>query len=139
MGTVLSIHISVNRGIEKTSIKEATAIANWGLENDAHGGSWDRQVSIFPNEAMENVPPEKYAEVASGGYTENITTSGIPLEHFTANSNIQIGNTVLIQIRRIGKEIYEEHGRPYIISREGRFGVILKGGIIKVGDTVKLV
>lgn len=139
MGTVLSIHISSRRGIEKTTIAEAVAVVSWGLEHDAHGGNWDRQVSIFPAEAMECVPKEKLEEVASGGYTENITISGVSLEKLKANSTVQIGDNVLIQIRHIGKAEPEEHGRPYIVSRQGRFGVILKGGIIRAGDAVKLV
>lgn len=139
MGTVLSIHTSSIRGVEKNSINEVKVIENWGLENDAHGGNWDRQVSIFPIEAMSKVPAEKYDEVVNGGYTENITVSGIPLDEFTANSLVQIGNDVLIQIKYIGKEEFKEHDRPYIVSREGRFGIIVKGGHIKTGDVVSLI
>ncbi|HML33770.1 MULTISPECIES: MOSC domain-containing protein [Sporomusa] len=138
MGTVLSIHISSSKGIEKNSINRVKVIEHWGLENDAHGGNWDRQVSLFPIEAMNKVPAEKYDEVINGGYTENITVSGIPLEQFSANSFVQIGNEVLIQIKHVGKEQYKEQGRPYIVSREGRFGIILKGGYINIGDTVFL-
>ena len=139
MGTVLSIHISSMKGIEKNSITEVKVIENWGLENDAHGGNGDRQVSLLPIEAMSKVPAEKYDEVINGGYTENITVSGIPLDLFSANSFVQIGNEVLIQIKHVGKEQYKEQGRPYIVSREGRFGIILKGGNIKTGDVVSLV
>ncbi|WP_425058111.1 hypothetical protein SCACP_27600 [Sporomusa carbonis] len=139
MGTVLSIHISSIKGVEKNTVGEAKVLEGWGLENDAHGGNWDRQVSIFPVEAMNKVPAEKYDEVINGGYTENITISGIALDQFSTNSLVQIGNEVLIQIKHVGKEKYKETGRPYIVSREGRFGVILKGGNIKTGDVVSLV
>jgi len=138
-GIVLSIHISSVRGVEKNNVSESNVLQGWGLENDAHGGNWDRQVSLFPIEAMTKVPDEKYDEVINGGYTENITISGIPLKHFSANSLVQIGNEVLIQIKHVGKEKSKEHGRPYIVSREGRFGIIVKGGIIKSGDMVILV
>lgn len=137
-GTVLSIHISPIKGIEKNNVSEVNVLEDWGLENDAHGGNWDRQVSIFPIEAMSKVPDKMYDEVVNGGYTENITVSGIPLDQFSANSLVQIGNQVLIQVKHVGKEKYKEHGRPYIVSREGRFGIILKGGSIKVGDMVRL-
>lgn len=139
MGTVLSIHISPLRGTDKNSVNEVKVLTGWGLENDAHGGDWDRQVSLFPVEALSKVPAEKYDEVINGGYTENITVSGIPPEHFSAGSFIRIGNEVLIQIKHVGKEEYKEHGRPYIVSREGRFGVVLRGGIIKAGDEAILV
>jgi len=138
MGTVLSIHIGPTRGTEKNSVDEAKVLEGWGLENDAHGGDWDRQVSIFPIEALIKVPPEKYNEVINGGYTENVTISCIPPERLSVNEIVQIGNDVSIQIRHVGKEELKENGRPYIVSREGRFGVVLKGGIIKVGDKVRI-
>ena len=72
-------------------------------------------MSIFPIEALSKVPAEKYDEVLNGGYTENITVSGISLEQFSINSLVQIGSEVLIQIRQIGKE-YKEYGRHYIVK-----------------------
>lgn len=139
MGTVLSIHISPVKGVVKDTVEMAKVIENWGLENDAHAGNWDRQVSIFPVEAMEKVPPEKIAEVSGAGYTENITVSGIPLEQFSVGSKIRIGDEVLIEVKYVGKEVFKEHDRPYIVSREGRFGVVLKGGVIRKDDTARLV
>ena len=34
-----------------------------GIEGDGHTGAWDRQVSIFPIEALEKVPSDKIEEV----------------------------------------------------------------------------
>ncbi|HHT62915.1 MAG TPA: MOSC domain-containing protein, partial [Clostridia bacterium] len=48
MGKVISINISEKRGIEKTSVDEVEVLMGWGLKGDAHGGDWDRQVSILP-------------------------------------------------------------------------------------------
>jgi len=59
MGSVLSIHVSAERGIIKTDVPEVIVLEGWGLEGDAHGGEWDRQVSIFPIEALDKVPQEK--------------------------------------------------------------------------------
>jgi MOSC domain-containing protein YiiM len=138
LGTVLSINKSSQKGVEKEAISEAKVLEGWGLENDAHAGNWDRQVSIFPVEALEKVPAEKYEEVMNGGYTENITVSGVPLDRFGVGSVVQIGKDVLIEIKHIGKEVFKEHDRPYIVSREGRFGIVLQGGTIKVGDSISL-
>lgn len=44
-----------------------------------------------------------------------------------------------IKILHIGKEEYKEHGRPYIVSREGRFGIVIKGGKINIGDSVEII
>lgn len=139
MGIVLSVQVAMVRGIEKQEVQQVKAVKNWGLENDAHAGTGDRQVSIFPIEALARVPLEKKIEVNTGLYTENITISGIPLEQLSVNRQIRIGDETIIQIKHIGKEVYKEHNRSYIISREGRFGVVLRDGIIRKNDRVELV
>lgn len=138
MGKVLSINISDVRGVVKTSVDRVRIIEGWGLEGDAHGGDWERQVSIFPVEALDKVPPGKKAEVLSGGYTENFTIAGIPIEQICVGDEVVIGREAVIRILHIGKEDFKEHGRHYIVSREGRFGKVIKGGEVRVGDTVSV-
>ncbi len=133
MGRVLAINISHVKGIEKNSIEQVEVIEGWGLKGDAHGGDWDRQVSIFPVESLEKVPPEKKEEVFNGGYTENITIAGIMPSDLAVGNFVSIGEAV-IKILHIGKDEFKEHGRPYIVSREGRFGRVTKGGLIRTGD-----
>lgn len=57
----------------------------------------------------------------------------MPLEEFPAGCLLKVGQAE-IEILYIGKE----HGRPYIVSREGRFGRIHRGGIVRVGDLVEV-
>lgn len=137
MGKVEGLYISKERGIDKTEVKSVNAVKDWGLEGDAHAGAWDKQISIFPIEAMEKVPKEKMVEIEKGGHTENITISGVRLEELKPGTVIEIG-TAKIKILYIGKEDFKEHGRSYIVSREGRFGIVLESGLINVGDKVKV-
>lgn len=51
---------------------------------------------------------------------------------FQVGAVVKIGEAE-IKIFQVGKE-YKEHGRPYIVSREGRFGRVLKSGKVKIGD-----
>ena len=138
MGEILSINISAERGIEKTSVPGVQVFEGWGLEGDAHGGDWDRQVSLLPIEALEKVPADKREEVLDGGYTENFTITGIPLEDLAEGKVLKLGDAEII-ILHIGKEEYKEYGRPYIVSREGRFGRVVKSGKVKVGDNVSTI
>lgn len=138
MGNVLSIHVSAERGIIKTDVTEVKVLKGWGLEGDAHGGDWDRQVSVFPIEAMNKVPEEKKVEVLADGYTENFTISGLLLEDFPAGCVLKLGDAE-IEILYIGKEVFKEKGRPYIVSREGRFGRVCRGGSVRVGDSVEVI
>lgn len=133
MGSVLAINISTERGIAKSSVGQIEVIEGWGLEGDAHGGDWDRQVSILPVESLEKVPAEKKEEVSGGGYTENFTIEGVDPADLAVGNFVSLGQAV-IKILHIGKEQYKNHGRPYVVSREGRFGRVVKGGPVKVGD-----
>lgn len=138
MGKVISLNISEKRGVEKTQVSSVNAIEGFGIEGDGHAGNWDRQISILPIEAMSKVPSNKMEEVKNGGFTENITISGVSLDDLKIGAVIQIGEAV-IKIQHVGKEKYKEHGRPYIVSREGRFGIVIKGGKINIGDSVKTI
>jgi MOSC domain-containing protein YiiM len=137
VGKVLSVNISEIKGIVKDSIDEVNVIENWGLEGDAHAGNWHRQVSIFPVEALAKVPAEKREEVLNAGYTENFTISGLSLEKLKEGVIVKIGEAEVL-ITQVGKE-HKEHGRPYIVSREGRFGKAIKGGKVKTGDEVSII
>lgn len=138
MGKVVSLNISDKRGTEKKQVVSVNVIEAFGIEGDAHAGDWDKQVSLFPIEALDKVPTDKIEEVEKGEFTENITISGIPLDVQRVGSLVQIGEAI-IKILHIGKEEYKEHGRPYIVSREGRFGIVIKGGKINIGDSVEII
>ena len=47
MGKIEAICISRKRGVQKEPIKEANLLVHWGIEGDAHGGKWHRQVSLL--------------------------------------------------------------------------------------------
>lgn len=138
MGKVVSLNISDKRGTEKTQVLSVNAIEGFGIDGDAHAGDCDKQVSIFSIEALDKVPKDKFEEVEKGGFTENITISGISLEAQIVGSLVRVGEAI-IKILHIGKEEYKEHGRPYIVSREGRFGIVIKGGKINIGDSVEII
>ena len=53
MGIIRGICISEKRGTQKTEVPEADLKVNWGIEGDAHGGSWHRQVSLLSLEKIE--------------------------------------------------------------------------------------
>lgn len=137
MAKVLRINVSEKRGVIKDSVDLVEVIENFGLKGDGHGGDWDMQVSVFPIEALANVPDDMKEEVEAGGFTENFTIEGLPLEELTIGTKLIIGQAE-IEIICIGKDIFKEHDRHYIVSREGRFGKVIKGGPVKVGDNVSI-
>ena len=54
MANIVAICISEKKGVGKTQIEEINLIEEFGLENDAHGGKWHRQVSLLEKEKIED-------------------------------------------------------------------------------------
>jgi len=134
-GRVVAVNRAEVRGIPKRNVKEGYLREGWGLEGDAHAGPRDRQISVFPLEAMALVPPDIMSTITEGDYSENITIEGIPLDKLGIGRRLQIGEAEVL-IRHIGKEKPKPEGRPYIVSREGRFGTVTTSGTVKQGDLV---
>ncbi len=137
-GKVIRINISKDRGVIKDSVDTVMILENWGLEGDGHAGDWENQVSIFPVEGLERVPEDMKQEVMNGGYTENFTIEGIPLDSLSVGAKLKIGDAE-IKIFKIGKDQFKPHDRHYIVSREGRFGKVLKSGTVSVGDEIYII
>lgn len=134
-GRVIAVNKAPNRGMPKENVGVGYLREGWGLEGDGHAGPGSRQVSILPIEAMGLVPQEMRGSVVSDAYTENITIAGVPLERLGVGVRLRLGEAEVL-IRHIGKEVPKESGRPYIVSRQGRFGEVTKGGMVRVGDEV---
>lgn len=140
MGKIVGICTSEKRGTVKTEQKEVNLIENWGLEGDAHGGSWHRQVSLLSYEKIQNFR-EKGADVALGAFGENLIIEGYDFRELPVGTRFRIGDAIL-EMTQIGKnchshcEIYKRMG-DCIMPREGVFAEVVKGGHIKVGDEVE--
>ena len=53
MGKITGICISEKRGVQKHLITEANIVCDWGIEGDAHGGKWHRQISLLSKEKVD--------------------------------------------------------------------------------------
>jgi len=134
VGKVIFLGKSETRG-PKEKVEKVRLIENFGVEGDVHAGT-SRQVSLFPMEALARVPREKF-NFAIDEITENITTVGIPEYVLLPGKILKIGDAEL-EIVEIGKDEYVDEGRPYAVSRWGRFCRVVKGGEVKLYDEVKV-
>jgi len=78
MGKIVAICISEKKGVQKKDIKKCRLIENYGLEGDAHAGSWHRQISLLSIEGrlvMEN----KGIKLDAGDFGENVLTEALIL------------------------------------------------------------
>lgn len=141
MGKILAICISEKKGVQKSPVDSAVLLEDWGIEGDAHGGKWHRQVSLLSFEKIEDFRA-KGADVDFGAFGENLVVEGFDLRKIPVGSRFQIGD-VLLELTQIGKECHSHCAIFHavgdcIMPREGVFTKVLKGGSIKVGDEIQL-
>jgi len=139
-GKVVSLAVSLKKGTKKTPVEEVYVKEDHGIEGDAHAGAWHRQVSLLAHESIKKAQ-EMGLEVGFGDFAENIATEGIAWQTLPIGTKFKVGE-VILELTQIGKECHKRCAIYYmagdcIMPREGVFAKVLKGGIIKVGDTVQ--
>lgn len=137
MGKVIAICISEKRGTVKKNIGECNIIEDFGLENDAHGGDWHRQVSLLSYNKVLDFNANGGA-VHDGDFGENLLVEGIDFKTLPIGTIFKC-NDVVLELTQVGKkchshcEIYHRVG-DCIMPREGVFAKVIHGGKIRVGD-----
>jgi MOSC domain-containing protein YiiM len=141
MPRIVSLNISLSKGISKQPVTEVTLRPDHGIEGDAHAGPWHRQVSLL---AMENIQAQsaKGYDLHPGSYAENITTEGLELASLPLGTRLVAGE-VELEITQIGKKchakcaIHQQVG-DCIMPREGIFAKVISGGVLKVGQGIEI-
>lgn len=141
MGKVLAVCTSKVRGIQKEDRGEGYFAVDWGLEGDAHGGNWHRQVSLLSADRIAEFNA-RGAGVQPGAFGENLVVEGIDFRSLPVGTLLRCGD-VLLEMTQIGKEchshcaIYHKMGEC-IMPREGVFARVLQPGHIAVGDEMTI-
>lgn len=142
MGKIMAVCISEKRGTQKKNIDKVRLIENFGLEGDAHGGNWHRQVSLLSYEKVRAFE-EKGISVEDGAFGENLLVEGFNFKTLPVGTRFRCGEA-LLEMTQIGKEchshceIYQAVG-DCIMPREGVFARVLHGGEIQIGDELEIV
>ena len=137
MGKVIAVCTSDVRGIQKHNIHEAKLVEGFGIEADAHGGNWHRQVSLLSYDRIKEFNA-KGADVKDGAFGENIVVEGYDFKSLPIGTLFRC-NDVILELTQIGKEchshceIFKKMG-DCIMPREGVFTRVIHGGKIRVGD-----
>ncbi|MHB8170156.1 MAG: MOSC domain-containing protein [Thermincolia bacterium] len=141
-GRVVAVCTSENKGERKKNIGEGLLVAEFGLEGDAHGGPWHRQISLLALESIEKMRGMGL-DVNPGDFAENITTEGLVLTDLPLGTKLRIGSAAQGEVTQIGKEchtrcaIYYQAG-DCVMPKEGIFIKVLEGGPLKVGDEIEV-
>ncbi|MSS77766.1 MOSC domain-containing protein [Anaerococcus sp. AGMB00486] len=140
-GKIISINISKTKGVKKIPQDKGVFIENFGLKDDAHAGNWHRQVSLLAIESINKMENENI-KFKPGDFAENLTTEGIKLYDFPLGTKFEIGEC-LLEITQIGKKCHDgceiKKMTGYcIMPKEGIFAKVLRGGLIKSDDFIKV-
>ena len=145
-GIVYSVNIGEKKGEIKKPVDKIELIEDFGVKGDCHAQKGiNKQVSLLSWERMneEFFCLKDKVDIKPGIFAENITTERIDLRKLKIGDKLKI-NEVVIEISEIGKkchlycEIYKKVGKC-IMPKEGIFGRVLKGGIIKKGDMIEVI
>ena len=141
MGRIHAICISEKKGTQKHVVSSAKLVESWGIEGDAHAGTWHRQVSLLGLGQIEEFR-RRGAKVEFGAFGENLVVEGYHFRELPVGTRFQAGEAIL-EMTQIGKEchshcaIYHAMG-DCIMPREGVFARVLRGGVIRTGDELVL-
>jgi molybdenum cofactor synthesis domain-containing protein len=140
MGKVLAICTSPEKGTLKTDVGSATFRENWGIEGDAHAGTWHRQVSLLSYEKIAAFREKLWVDF--GAFGENLVVEGFDFRSLPVGSRFKVGDVVL-EMTQIGKECHndcaiKQQTGDCIMPREGVFARVLRGGTVSDGDEMEL-
>ncbi|MGJ3521693.1 MOSC domain-containing protein [Nitratidesulfovibrio sp. D1] len=139
MGIVRAVCISERKGERKRVVDSITLREDYGVEEDAHGGS-GRQVSLLAVESVDVMRP-RMPELAAGDFAENILVEGLPLTRCAVGDRLTAGPDILLEITQIGKTCHSKCNIHKtvgfcIMPTEGVFARVLRGGVLRAGDAI---
>jgi MOSC domain-containing protein YiiM len=137
MGKVVAICVGEKKGARKSPVPSAVAVADYGLEGDAHAGRHHRQISLLALEKIDEFR-KRGALVSYGDFGENIVGADVDFAKLPVGTRLLCGE-VELEITQIGKEchtrcsIYHAMGEC-IMPTQGVFARVLRGGAVRPGD-----
>ncbi len=137
-GSIVNLHIARVSGAPSEPVPEARAISGCGLEGDRSCKEGNiRQVLLVDKETLDEL------DLKPGQVKENLTTTGLDLSRAEAGQVLFIGDQVTMEIvapcEPCGKmETIRSGLQERINGRRGMLAMVINGGPIKVGDTIRI-
>ena len=144
MARIVAVCRSDKKGVSKKPIDEGLFKEDYGLVGDAHAASdTHRQVSLLALASIEKMR-RLGLEISAGDFAENLTVEGLDLVSLPIGTRLAVGKGVILEVTQIGKEchtgcaILRQVGKC-VMPKEGIFARVIKGGLVKAGDKLKVV
>ena len=149
-GVLLAIHIAPEASAPMVELGAARLVEGVGIEGDryatargtySHKPHPDRQVTLIEMEALDALTRDHGIDLPPHETRRNLTTGGVPLNHLVGRE-FRVGEVVLLGGRLnvpcqyledlLGKKVFKP-----LIHRSGLNCLIVKGGTIRPGDSVR--
>ena len=155
-GRIVSVNVSLKKHVPKTPVSEIELRPDAGVLGDAHAGPGIRQVSLLAVESIERQKqvllksgspgvscPKGGELLVPGGFAENLTTQGLALSTIPIGTRLRIGDAVILEISKIGKECHQHCAIFHalgdcVMPREGVFARVIRGGTVRPDDEVNV-
>ena len=150
-GSVNSIHIVAVASEPTVSVEEVRAVAGQGLEGDRYfsGNGYysktpgtGRQVTLIEVETIEALERDYKLKIEPGQARRNIVTRGVALNHLVGRE-FSAGEVVLRGLRLNEPcnhlaSLTDEKVKQGLVHRGGLRADIVSGGVIRVGDEIRV-
>jgi MOSC domain-containing protein YiiM len=150
-GTVVSIHIAVTGSAPMKVVREVRALMGQGLDGDRYAvklGTYSndpgsgRAVTLIEFETIEALRRDYQIALETGATRRNLVTRGVALNHLVG-VEFAVGDALLRGTRLCDPCAHMERltikgALRGLIHRGGLRAEIVKGGMIRVGDLIKI-
>lgn len=141
-GEVVAVCVSERKGTRKHPVDAISLEVGLGVSGDAHAGGWHRQVSLLPEEAVDELR-HVLPDLAPGDFAENVLTRGLDLKVLPVGTTLEVG-AALVAVTQIGKTCHNDCEIKRLVGTcampsEGVFSVVIRPGTVRPGDPVRVV
>ena len=165
-GTVTAVSLSPTHTFSKFTQGRIHLLAGLGIEGDAHMGETVkhlsrvkanpnqpnlRQVHLIHAELHDELNADGF-NVSAGQMGENINTRGIDLLHLPCGTRLHLGESAVVELTGLRdpcaqldnlqdgllKACLDKDEQGNIIRKAGTMGIVLVGGDVGAGDTIRV-
>lgn len=142
VATVVAVCTSDKKGVRKKPVDVIELAVGTGVVGDAHAGAWHRQVSLLPDESVDELR-EVLPNLAPGDFAENILTRGLDLKSLPVGTVVAAGEA-LVAVTQIGKKCHNDCEIKRLTGKcamptEGIFAVVIRDGKVRADDEIRVV
>jgi MOSC domain-containing protein YiiM len=164
-GAVVAVSRSAKHDFSKPTTDAITLVEGWGVEGDAHAGATTQhlylvkkdptranltQVHLIQSELFDELA-DRYV-IAPGELGENVTTSGVDLLTLPLGTLLYLGADAVVEVTGLRspcskinkyqgglmKALVDKDDDGCIIRKSGVMGIVIAGGTVVPGNTVRV-